>query len=383
MTGSNAMRMIRYLVSLSLTVTLLGGAAPALAAQRPLEEVKALIPFWQANAPLCTTPQQPGETGPAQRAPSAEDCHDGDMTLFNGLLCASGVELGCTSVRDAQDSSGRWHRSVRYARYPALRPTNSFSWDMAIGVQLYAATKADGRVALGRWLRWVEESRPCIVRSPAIDGKKYCLIRGIPRWCTDDTEMGCTAKPNDLATLATTVRALQIPIPPPTETKLPNGWQGEVLKPLVKEASAANAALSLQKLLEATGELQPSALMIDAAVNREGFPRHLVGAEILLMRRIGRGSEPIDQSALLLAAKEPQNPFYQYLAHGPTDAVANQLLAVAPRSQADLPVHRSDWTWQRAWSDEAWHRAKLWDFVFMGQLLSVPPRPNGDGVKLR
>lgn len=332
--------------------------AAAQAEAGPRDEVARLMPLWRANAPLC------------EGAPSGADCHDGDMTLFNGLLCAAGEELACRSVKNAQDPSGRWHRSVRFARDPSLRPRNSFSWDMAIGVQLYVAATSD-KPALERWLAWLEAHRPCIVESPAIDGKEYCLVRGIPRWCTDDTEMGCTAKPNDLGLLATSVRALGIPLPPPAETKIPGGWQGRVLKPLVKAAREANATFSVARLIEATADLQPNALLLDAAVNREGYPRHLVAAEILLLRRLGKGGPEIDLAASVIARKDTGNAFFQYLVEGATDNVAAKMLAVAPSNVAALPppAQRRDWTWQRAQGDEAWRRSKLWDFVFLGRLL--------------
>jgi hypothetical protein len=349
---------LRKLFPLAFLIVAAASGTAAIAETSPQERVRQLLPLWKANAPLC------------EGAPSGESCHDGDMTLFNGLLCAAGEPLGCESVRKAQDSTGRWHRSVRFARDPSLRRANSFSWDMAIGVQLYVATTGD-KPALTRWLSWIEEHRPCLAETPvAIDGRKYCLIRGLPRWCTDDTEMGCTGKPNDLATLATTVRALGIQPPPPAETKL-SGWQGVLLDAYkTKEVREANAVLSLRRLLDGTETLQPTALVIDAAVNREGYPRHLVGAEILLMRRLGKNWPELELSALVLARKEPQNPFFQWLANGDADSVALQLLAVAPADSSHLPASRRDWTWQRAAEDEAWRRSMLWDHVFLGKLVA-------------
>src|SRR4051794_20855639 len=40
-------------------------------------------------------------------------CDDGDMTLFNGLLCAAGDRRGCDGVSNAQDAGGRFWRSPR------------------------------------------------------------------------------------------------------------------------------------------------------------------------------------------------------------------------------------------------------------------------------
>jgi len=341
-------------LSVCAALLLLSAAGAALAG--PKDEVASLMPLWRANAPLC------------QGHPSSQACHDGDMTLFSGLLCASGEAAGCAAVKAAQDASGRWHRSPRLAADPDLKPENSFSWDMALGVQLYVVTTKD-TAALERWLAWVETRRPCLVQSPKLDNKTICLVRGWPRWCTDDTEKGCTAKPQNLATLVRTIDTLKVKVPLPAEDKLPGGLAGPVFKRLQDEARDANAELSLRNLLNKSRDLQPMVLVLDAAVNREGYPRHLVGAEVLLARRLGLGSPEVDLAAKVVAGKEPKNPFFQYLHEGGSDDVAKLLLARAPRDAATIPTERSDWAWQRAESDQAWKRANLWDHVFMGRLL--------------
>lgn len=321
------------------------------------KQISELMPFWRLAAPIC------------DGAPSSANCADGDMTLFNGLLCAAGDPLGCKSVQDAQDKSGRWHRSARLARDPSLRPHNSFSWDMALGVQLYATTTRDV-ASLERWLSWVENARPCIAESPKIDGVQVCLVRGWPRWCTDDTENGCMAKPQNLATLAMTIERLGANIPEPARTKAPGGIAGQILRPLIESAAEANEAFSLKQLLTDTRGLHPMIVLADAGVNREGYPRHLVAVEIMLARASGAGSEDIDRAAVILSMKEPDNPFFRFLVEGPSDAVASRVLAVAPKSEGQLPENRDDWAWQRASKDEAWRESNLWDFIFMGRLLA-------------
>lgn len=361
--GVDQVRLPVWASALLFVVEILSGA-PAQAQAAPKSDVAALVPLWRDNAPVCET------------HPSSQNCHDGDMTLFNGLLCAAGEAKGCAAVKAAQVRSGRWYRSPRRAANPGPDPRNTFSWDMALGVQLYAVTTGD-KAALGRWLSWIEQARPCLSKAPfpLPGGKSMCLVRGWPRWCPDDTENGCMAKPNNLATLAKTVEALGVVVPPPAEDPIPNGLPSPVrkaLEDLQEELREANATLSLQRLLNASRDLQPAALQIDAAVNREGYPRHLVGTEILLARRLGLGSRDVDLAAYVLALKEPNNPFFQYLAKGPTEEVAKLLLTRAPRDVASLPSERSDWAWQRAEEDQAWTRSNLWDAVFMGRLLTNP-----------
>src|SRR5690348_11546418 len=72
---------------------------------------------WHAGAPRC------GEF------PSKEACEDGDTTLFNGLLCASGEPLGCRAVQRAQGADGRFWRSPRRVDGNLGQP-KSFSRDM-------------------------------------------------------------------------------------------------------------------------------------------------------------------------------------------------------------------------------------------------------------
>lgn len=323
----------------------------------PLDKIQALMPFWRANAPLCGN------------FPSSTNCEDGDMTLFNGLLCASGEQLGCEAVKSAQDPTGRWHRSPRFAADPSLRPTNSFSWDMALGVQLYAVTTRDV-ASLNRWLAWVERNRPCLTQSPVIDGSTYCLVRGWPRWCTDDDEKGCTAKPQHLATLIRTAKKLGAQLPDPSEDPPPTGLAGAVVRKLQDEARPANTVLSLKRLMEQAEGLQPWVLLADTALNKPGFSRHLVGVEILLARRLDLDSSEITLAARAMALKENTNPFFRALDEGASTEVLNLVLSMAPRDQASLPTELNDWAWQRENPPQvAKDKSNLWDFIFIGNLL--------------
>src|SRR5262245_54674254 len=71
------------------------------------DEWGSRVELWEKHAPYCIDPAT------QLRYPSKADCEDGDMTLFNGLLCAAGDDRGCKGVGDAQGSSGEWLRSPR------------------------------------------------------------------------------------------------------------------------------------------------------------------------------------------------------------------------------------------------------------------------------
>ena len=135
----------------------------------------------------------------------------------------------------------------------------------------------------------------------------------------------------------------------------------------------ANAALSLGSLLEKARGLQPAILLTDSLVNREGYSRHLVGVEILLARELGLGTEDVAIAATVMGLKEKGNPFFQYLWEGSTERVRQQFLALAPKSAPQIPVEKKDWVWQRSEGHPAWKEPNLWDFQFLGRLLTRPP----------
>jgi hypothetical protein len=61
---------------------------------------------------------------------TSADCDPGDATIFNGILCFSGEELGCTAVKKAMDSDGRVWRSPWFIGKDKF---DSFSRDQFLG----------------------------------------------------------------------------------------------------------------------------------------------------------------------------------------------------------------------------------------------------------
>ncbi len=150
------------------------------------------------------------------------------MTLFNGLLCAAGDERGCQAVRDAQDpTTGEWHRSPRLRVLGRNdRGKESFSPDMALGVQLYLVKAKDVERGM-KWLLWLHNNVACSIKL-----QEKCLLYALPRFCTnDDPDKGCTMRPGDAATLAATVSYLQktVGLPDLPDGRL-RGYLGDVLQ---------------------------------------------------------------------------------------------------------------------------------------------------------
>ena len=161
--------------------------------------------YWDSKAFLCEEKELKIQTPSKPSDNLGQPCDDGDMTLFNGLLCYADDERGCVGVAEAQDPvSGKWDRSPRIRLLGKNDRGNSdFSPDMALGVELYLIKKKDTERAR-KWLLWIHENSPCALASHF---STSCLLEGIPRFCTDNA--GCYIRPGDAAALSTTVDYLQ------------------------------------------------------------------------------------------------------------------------------------------------------------------------------
>lgn len=291
-----------------------------------------LVNWWTTNAPTCVAPD--GFRFPGKVSETGE-CDDGDLTLFAGLLCAVGETIGCEAVRRSQVSSGRWFRSPRRAQTENLGSPNSFSPDMALGAQLFLATSRD-RAAGEAWLKWMDKVRPCIIGSG-----DNCFQSPLLRFCTDDTESGCTVRPGDASTLDATSR--YVPLTPPTD--------------------------DMRKLFTQAGLNLMDMLWASAQVNKPGYSQHLVAAQILLLRRMGYTDERLRAAASTLSDKQPLNPFFAYLNEGRTQHVVDLTVSQCPSPASGLPANRTQWAWEREDSEQAWRQSMVWDCIFMARLI--------------
>lgn len=346
---------------LALIGLLLSAAAPA----DTLDD--RYTQLWKPSSFLCEA--SPGGVKFPSRptGDAAQPCDDGDMTLFNGLLCAAGEPLGCLGVKEALDrNSGQWYRSPRIRINGNDRGGASFSPDMALGVQLYLVKTKD--VDAGwKWLTWLHEHVPCWVEAFG-----HCLVQApVPRFCTDPPKQGesqnfeCTLRPGDAAALSTTVSWLQERVGMPT---LPSG--------------------SLRAYLGSSPKV-PGMLELSGRCNRPGFSQHLVAVGILLERMKGSTDPALDAAAQWLVNAtprkcvnipgfeafqddtygDPKNAFFRLLAEGPTDAVRDQVLARCPEPGRLPTPPLYQWQWEREDADQAWLHSSYWDCVFMYRML--------------
>lgn len=306
-------------------------------------ELDSANKFWLSKAFSCPIPGTAGTFPSRPTGDSGQPCDDGDMTLFNGLLCAAGVDGGCQAVADALDpATGQWHRSPRIRRVGNDRGGSAFSPDMALGVQLYLVKTGDVQRAQ-KWLTWLHEKTPC-----SIELGGTCLVQGLPRFCTDDqADKGCTMRPGDAAALAQTVDYMQ---------------QKHGLGPLPDGR--------LRGYLGSFGGYGPRLEELSSMVNKPGFSQHLVAVSILLYRNTGLNDPKLQAAAVNIATKNPGNAFFSHLAGSPKDKVAQEILARCP-SESNLPIPPlHQWQWERENGDEAWKHSCYWDCIFMNGMLS-------------
>lgn len=323
---------MRYLIGALVALGILFTGARA----TELTEGRA---FWETHAYWCDLAPPAFPSKEALGHP--DDCDDGDMTLFNGLLCVAGVAAGCDGVARAQGPDGRWWRSPRRIGWEAPVHDVSFSPDQSLGVLLYVLTKHD-RAAFDRWTSWLEANRPC-----AIEIADHCVQRGWLRFCRDDADKRCTLRPADCVRIEMTARSL--------------GTDGGVCRRVMKELK-----LPEDVLLDIDDFLVSS-----AAVNDPGYPLHLVAAGIVLARLNGVDTPKLRQAAGILAARVPDNPFFQFLHSGTTTATVTATLGICPAPDR-LSTNRFQWVWEREPKPESWRESMYWECVFLANLLEPP-----------
>ena len=306
-----------------------------------------IAPVYNACPPGTTCFPGEGRESPT----TAAQCGDGDMTVFNSLLCLADISAGCQAVQDAQNIvTGQWYRSPRLRTFPRLRTSNTFSPDMALGVLLWAALNPQlGKTRLQYWVDWLGRVQRC-----AGDG---CSVR-IPRFCPDDdidgdvgAEYGCTFRPGDAATLSFVAKKLGISVKDPNLKTWMRKWGDQSIDLLVSSAIA----------------------------NKPGYSQHLVAINILVHWKFGATDPRLDQAAKLLFEKQPKNAFFAWLAGQSADTVNTLTLARCPSKVGDLPAEaqRRDWTWQREDESDAWTRMMVWDCRFMAGLSRSSIKPKG------
>jgi hypothetical protein len=300
-------------------------------------ELENRAKIWDSQAFRCNTgaiafPSKYASSGP-------DHCDDGDMTLFNGLMCAAGEQDGCVAVKLSQGNDGRWWRSPRRIGWEAPKNDVSFSPDQALGVLAYVIHTRDAD-SFDRWIQWISSHRPCLVTIG-----NNCVLKGWPRYCTDDqSDKRCTFRPADCALLERVGSAL--------------GKDASICREILKEVNGADEIILPAEVFSVGSAL----------LNDKGFPLHLAAVQVFILQSLNDQSSLVKLAATNISGRQPRNPFFAYLSEGKTSHVRDLTLSECPSAQSPL-TDRSQWAWERADDEEAWRKSMYWDCLFIANLL--------------
>jgi hypothetical protein len=275
---------------------------------------------------------------PTGRFPNGQ-IEDGDMGIFGGLLCRSGAEEGCQLIRDANTPEGRFWRSPGRKGESDTKEHSSFSGDQLKGVLHYFTTKND-KDRLGNFLQYLRSN------ATQVPGTSLAI------------ESGYSSCPNY----------------GPNFTCLLNGGDWYALKILARKQGLVSALPPDLSNMEARYGFSYDTLIWEALMTNSGYRLHLVANTAWTLRSLGEKDARLDQVFRIIAARQPENPFFSYLLLGPDRRV--QRLS---DEKCTLPINRndfSDWAWQRAETQRAWDRSMVWDCVFIYGLMFRDPISN-------
>jgi hypothetical protein len=273
-------------------------------------------------------------TGYKDFGKSTQQVEDGDMMLFSGLLCYAGISEGCELVKNSISNDGRPWRSPRRVGELDKDDYATFSGDQLKGLILYWLTMND-RDGFVKFLKYIKTQKTLIPSNAVAVETGYS---------------SCTQRyPNFTCVIAADW---------PSLFALANKFG--VLNEL--PADFANTILRY--------EITEDDRRFDALTAVAGYRLHLVALNELILSKFN--SPPVltplnEEIFQIVSARQPNNPFFAYLRHGKSKLV--QDLADAKCPVFESRNDRSDWTWQRGDTREAWKNGMGWDCLFIFKLL--------------
>lgn len=267
---------------------------------------------------------------------------DGDMGIFGGLLCRSGDEKeigskeGCKLIQNANTSDGRFWRSPGRKGESDTKEHASFSGDQLKGI-LHYFTTMDDKDRLEKFLHYLR-SKPTQVPDPSVV-----------------LESGYSSCPNY----------------GPNFTCLLSGSDWYALRLLAHKHGLESALPHDLPSMDSRYGFSYETLIWEALLTNSGYRLHLVANTAWILRNMGENDAHLDKVFQIIAARQPENPFFLYLLLG-TDRRVQRLTD----AKCMLPLNRndfSDWAWQRAETQHAWDRSMVWDCVFMYGLMAREP----------
>jgi hypothetical protein len=276
-----------------------------------------------------------------------------------------------------------------------------------LGVWAYIAHKKD-KEAFRRWLDWIDGQpypRFCQDKN-CIFGVSDCPMLDVLALILGESNKVCDPQHKAMDIVVKTVADAEKRFNDAI-ARLYSIPGSDVLRPIVEPFKASfNGSLEvLRKTTEISEELRiriatyaralsgaPSLIIgINALVNDPGPGQWDAAVEILLLKKFfGLNMPGFNEAASILAHKQGQNPFFEYVANGPTDRMLNQILAKdkknvakCPPPENDPPHARLQWTWERADNEQPppYKRTMYWDCLTVANLYKNGP-PDSPGVML-
>lgn len=307
----------------------------------------------------------------------------------------------------------------------------SMSDDMALGVLLYSLKTRDVG-ALNRWFNWMSTDRKdfCYGRSyrEGTTGARGCLgieAKEIVKYCphinctvqpvhrdVDDAVWSFlvgTESPNGIGNYYRTVdlvlgagavtavfidylrsgtNLIAVPLGLPSHPCI----KDTMLTPFRYVLPGLWAVDLLNKYKNLSGG---DKLKVEACLGASGFPRHKVAVRAKILVDINHHSAPAAAEALrIIADKEPNNAFYQYLVHGPTEDVRRLTEDYCPKRRSDVAASMlTEWIWEQGpgdYTSASWTKpysnflkdsksanaSMIWDCILMRNFLG----PIGTGL---
>lgn len=275
------------------------------------------------------------------RADGNEKIEDGDMGIFGGLLCRSGVLEGCSLIKNSYTLDGRFWRSPRRINEADTEDHATFSGDQLKGI-LHYFIETDDAKRLDGFLTYIR-NKPTLVPNSQLK-----------------LEQGYSVCPNYA----------------PNFTCFLSGADWYVLKLLATKHGLTTLLPSDLSSIEKRYGFSYDVLLWESLLTNNGYRLHLVANTAWILRSLGETDPQIAKAFAILASRERGNPFFQYLHLG-----ADKKVQELTDQKCSLPIARNDftdWAWQRAEVNEAWKRSMVWDCVFMYSLLVEEGKQTGD-----
>jgi hypothetical protein len=121
-------------------------------------------------------------------------------------------------------------------------------------------------------------------------------------------------------------------------------------------------------------------IMVEAKVTDPGFALHKVAVRAYLLQKFGMSDLNLQGAAKILASRQPENPFFEYLASGPSPKFRTLTNEKCP-SPTNKSTNKFQWTWERSDAENntidpkkepnkrSWDQSMIWECIFAGNLL--------------